>query len=97
MYVIYVKKKFDWKAQLEVHLRIHSVEKPHNCDFCQKGFIHKIHLEGHLLIHTEKWLYSCYICAKIFVDKPDLNCHLTSHRNHEKNNVLERKTYQSSY
>ncbi|XP_043849415.1 zinc finger protein 624-like [Dromiciops gliroides] len=68
------------KGQLTRHQRIHTLEKPHECNECEKAFYQKDQFTQHQRIHTGEKPYGCNKCGKVF--QPELsaeNTRLFSH------------------
>ncbi|XP_059471705.1 zinc finger protein 665-like [Neocloeon triangulifer] len=72
-------KMFAQRAQLVVHIRTHTGERPHRCSFCGKGFITGQSLIKHERIHTGETPFHCSQCPKAFRSKENLILHQKTH------------------
>ena len=84
------EKEFPFKSYLKRHLRVHSENKPFNCDHCGQKFSRKDTLTRHIRIHTGEKPFKCEYCDKKFTQKTSLRNHwATSCDSHKRKTVVD--------
>lgn len=74
---------------MQVHKRLHSGDKPYNCDFCNRPFRQWGDLKYHIQSkHTKEKSHQCEFCGKDFARRYSLVIHRRIHTG-EKNYKCE--------
>ena len=66
---------FRQRSNLVRHKRIHTGDKPYECEICKKTFINSSALAMHKRVHTGEKPYSCDVCQKSYVQSSKLSKH----------------------
>ncbi|KAK6311138.1 hypothetical protein J4Q44_G00191930 [Coregonus suidteri] len=58
---------------------VHSGQKPHTCQVCQRSYAQLSHLKSHMRIHTAEQPFKCQQCEKFFNHNVSLKNHFQRH------------------
>jgi KRAB domain-containing zinc finger protein len=75
------EKKFVSKYALDRHTLTHTLQKPHQCEYCEMAYAQKNDLIKHMKIHVGDDIYRCTIdgCLEGFRLQADLKRHYAVH------------------
>ncbi|KAH6923642.1 hypothetical protein HPB50_004319 [Hyalomma asiaticum] len=74
-------KRFFLREDLDKHMRVHTMERPYECDVCGQSFRQLCNMKRHRNMHTggPQATHACPDCDKTFVEKGHLKSHLRTH------------------
>ncbi|KAL5005574.1 hypothetical protein ScPMuIL_016732, partial [Solemya velum] len=75
----FCESAFSEEGTLEVHTKVHTREKPFECDLCELAFSRKDNLKNHQSVHTGEKPYKCDLCELAFSRKDNLKNHQRVH------------------
>ena len=72
--------QFNQNRDLKSHkMQKHTLQRPHVCGICAKGFVHKFYLMEHMNYHTGEREFQCNFCGKTFPAQSALTKHMKRH------------------
>lgn len=80
-------------SSMHRHVAYHTGKKRHKCEVCGREFIAKDVWRDHMAIHSDARPFPCETCKSAFKTKKALGVHMKTHREHEYECPVCRKTF----
>ncbi|XP_055298979.1 zinc finger protein 814-like [Sitodiplosis mosellana] len=71
------------RVHLKGHIKLHTDEKPFQCDICHKSFKTKQNVRKHKVRHTDEQPFECSFCSQKFKTQRNQRNHELVHRNEQ--------------
>ncbi|XP_062142905.1 zinc finger protein 91-like isoform X2 [Drosophila sulfurigaster albostrigata] len=71
---------FEMRAELEIHLQIHTSNLLYKCSYCPNSFSHKSVYTMHMFGHTGEFPYQCPQCESGFIRQQEFKKHMQMHK-----------------
>lgn len=73
------EKIFPRRSGYEIHMRLHTGEKPFHCQYCALAYASEVSLRSHEKKHIEGQQFQCQFCARKFYRKWECDIHERTH------------------
>lgn len=72
----YCVKEFSDNSRLQIHIRVHTGERPYTCSMCPSAFTTHGNLMRHIRIHSGDKPFKCGVCSYTSSDRSNLKKHM---------------------
>ncbi|CAL8121450.1 unnamed protein product [Orchesella dallaii] len=67
------------KTELEMHMRVHTNERPFPCSMCSIACTNSANLKSHMRVHSAEKPFCCNVCGKRYSSSPAYKAHCQNH------------------